>query len=154
MSLFTARHPRRALLAAALAAGVLLGGPLAVNTAHAAIGCRADPLVHLTNGTTIDVSATIYDTAADVKGITYVLHGPTGTAFSTVTWPAWDQFTARETFRYVADQAPGQYRTDTLVQTGSAAQVTAYTDVSDQDMYAASGVSGQVISVHGVDSQY
>ncbi len=139
MSVFAQQPRRRALLGAALGAALLAGGPLtAAHPAHAAYGCRADPLVHLTNGTIIDVSAFIAADASAIQGITYVLHGPKDTTFSTVTWPTWDQFTAIETFQYIADQDPGLYRTDTLVRTGIAApaSVTAYLDVSDQGLYS------------------
>jgi len=75
---FTTRHPRRALLGGALTAGGLLSGLLAVNTAHAAIGCRSDPIVVLSNGVTLDLSATIYDDSSDVQQVNYTLQAPAG----------------------------------------------------------------------------
>ena len=79
MSLFTTRHSRRALLGAALAAGLLAGGPLtAVNHAHAAAGCRSDPIVVLSNGVVLDLAATLDTTPDDIKEVTYKLHGPKG----------------------------------------------------------------------------
>ena len=79
MTMFTTRRPRRALLGAALAAGLLAGGPLAaLNHAHAAASCRADPIVVLSNGVVLDLSATLDADIAQVQAIEYKLHGPKG----------------------------------------------------------------------------
>ncbi len=79
MPLFATRHRRRALLGAgALTAGLLAGGPLAANHAHAALGCRSDPIVVLSNGVVLDLSATIDTDVSDIKEIKYKLHGPKG----------------------------------------------------------------------------
>ncbi len=79
MPLFTTRHRRRALLGAgALTAGLLASGPLAAPRAHAALGCRSDPIVILSNGVVLDLSATLDTDISDVKEIHYKLHGPKG----------------------------------------------------------------------------
>ncbi len=79
MPLFATRHRRRALLGAgALTAGLLAGGPPAVNHAHAALGCRSDPIVVLSNGVVLDLSAVVDTDVSDVKEIHYTLHGPKG----------------------------------------------------------------------------
>jgi len=69
-------RPRHA--AALLAAGLLINSPL-VRVAHADIGgCRSDPVVVLSNGVVVDLSAVIADDAADVRGVAYTLHVPAG----------------------------------------------------------------------------
>jgi hypothetical protein len=108
MSLFTTHHPCRALLGAALTAGVLLGGPLAVNTAHAAIACRVDPIVTLSNGVQVEMSNTIYDDSTNVSLVAYTLHGPSGTKVTSVSYANSTPGIA-ETFQYVADNQPGNY---------------------------------------------
>jgi hypothetical protein len=78
MSLFTTRHPRQMALGAALTAGVLISGPLSVNTAHAAVACRSDPIVVLSNGVVLDLSVTLDADVSQVQEIHYKLHGPHG----------------------------------------------------------------------------
>lgn len=78
MSLSTTRHSRRGLLGSALAAGLLAGGSLAVTPTHAAVGCRSDPIVVLSNGVVLDLSATLDADIAQVQAIEYKLHGPKG----------------------------------------------------------------------------
>jgi len=79
LRLFTIRPRRRAVFGAALTAGVLVGGPFAaVHPAHAAIGCRSDPIVVLSNGVVLDLSATLDADVAQVQSIDYTLHGPKG----------------------------------------------------------------------------
>jgi len=87
MTRFPTRPRRRTVLGAALAAGFIAGGPLAASTtAHAALACRSDPLVVLSNGVTLDLSATIYDDVTDVQQVAYTLQAPQGvTVVRTIT---------------------------------------------------------------------
>jgi hypothetical protein len=91
-------------------------------------GCRSDPIVVLSDGTILDVSADIGTDVSNVREIHYVVHGPRGvkliTAISTPTLG----FRGKETFTYYADAAPNQYITETLVQTTyDRVSVTAHT---------------------------
>ncbi len=100
------------LFVAVLAA--LAGAP----AAQAAMrGCRADPVFLLSDGTVLDVQVSIETDVANVTGIHYVVHGPVGTRLVTSIATPTIGFKGLETVRYVADQAPNRYVTDTLVTT-------------------------------------
>ena len=106
------------LLIAGLGAG-LLGAP----GAHAAfMGCRSDPIVILSNGVVLDLSAYIADDVSDVQSISYTLHAPQGVsvlrAISTDGAVGY-----REKFRFESDGeisgAAGVYTVEVKVQTRS-----------------------------------
>jgi hypothetical protein len=78
MILCPIRPPRRALLAAALLAGVLAGSARPGPTARAALACRSDPLVILSNGVVLDLGAALDADVSRVQEIHYQLHGPHG----------------------------------------------------------------------------
>ena len=104
----------RSLLISALLLAVLFGAP----TASASLGgCRADPVFTLSDGTVLDLTAVIGTDVGNITEISYVVHGPKGTwlilALSTPTIG----FKGKEHVTYVADAAPKQYITDTLIQT-------------------------------------
>ncbi len=104
------RRSRPLRVAALLTAGLLAGPPLAPH-AHAIIGgCGGDPIVVLSDGTTIDVNATTDADASAVRRIVYTLHAPAGTRVVSVT-----SLGVRETLSFVADNAPGRYDTITRV---------------------------------------
>jgi len=155
MSLFTTRHPRRALLGAALTAAVLLGGAFTANTAHAAAGCRADPVVTLSNGVTVDLHISANDTLSDLRHVSYVLHGPplpaapvpavltslagsvvpvvpvvpvvSGSGWYVAAYP--DGTGAISSFQYVPDDNVGNYDAYITVTTGTPnVSVTGYMD--------------------------
>jgi hypothetical protein len=116
------------VLAGILLATLLVIGPLAPTTEAAVSGCRADPLVLLSDGTILDVSVDIGTNVANVTEIRYVIHGPIGVklvaALSTPTLG----FAGRETFTYYGDARPGEYVTETQVRTSyDNVAVTAYT---------------------------
>lgn len=94
----------------------------------AAGGCRADPIVILSDDTILDVTADIGTAVSNVREIHYVIHGPRGVklvaAISTPTLG----FKGKETFTYIGDADPKQYITETLVQTTyNRVSVTAHT---------------------------
>ncbi len=93
--------------------------------------CRADPVVILSNGVTMDISATISTLPMQVQEVHYELHVPVGlTMIAVVHTPTW--LTSQETFTFYADQQPGQYKVVTTVQTsvGDASVVADTTLVS------------------------
>jgi hypothetical protein len=107
----------RALPAVALLAAGLLAGLLPAPAAHAAIGgCRSDPIVLLSNGDILDLSANIDDSATDVQQVTYTLHGPAGSSVIGVI-PTSGVLGPKETFQYTADAAAGSYGVETMVST-------------------------------------
>jgi len=72
------------------------------------LSCRSDPVVILSNGTVLDLSAEISTLLINVKEVHYVLHVPVGV--SAIAWihtPAW--LTSQETFTIIADQPPNTY---------------------------------------------
>jgi hypothetical protein len=116
------------VLAGIVLTTLLVIGPSAPTTEAAVSGCRADPLILLSDGTILDVSVNIGTNVANVTEILYVIHGPSGVklvaALSTPTLG----FAGRETFAYYSDALPGQYITETRVQTSyNNVGVTAYT---------------------------
>ena len=81
-------------------------------------GCRSDPTVLLSNGTTLDLSADIAVPIWNVQRVDYTLHIPAGLAVvATVFTPSWP--TTIEHLTVYADNPPSRYSTDTLVQTKS-----------------------------------
>jgi hypothetical protein len=112
------RHLLIVSLLLALLAALLL---LPAQAAQAALrGCRADPVFVLSDGTILDVQVSIGTDVSNVDGIHYVVHGPRGTRLVTSISTPTLGFKGLETVRYVADRAPNQYVTDTLVTTREA----------------------------------
>ena len=103
------QHPlartRRSLLAAGLCTAGLLASPL---SAHAALSCRADPIVTLSNGRQVQMSDLIFDATSNVSKVAYTLHGPVGTTVKSVSYANTDPGIV-ETFQYVADNQAGDY---------------------------------------------
>jgi hypothetical protein len=86
------------------------------NPAHAAIGaCRSDPIVLLSDGTTVQLYSDIYDAPSSVTTVSYVLHAPIGTTVLNVSYPS-DMATAiPETFQLIADATDATYHATTFV---------------------------------------
>ena len=102
----------------ALAAGALFLALPAVPTAYASIGgCRSDPVFVLSDGTELDVSATIDTTSDLVQNVTYTLYIPAGTQ---VVGYAAGSLGARQQWSAVADLPAQQYETVTRVTTATA----------------------------------
>lgn len=121
LSLFTPERSLPATLGAALFGAGLLASTLGVGAphpAHAAMACRADPIIILSDGIVLDVSATIADDASDVKQITYVLHVPDGaTVIRAISTDGVVGY--KEKFQVQSDSAPGAYATEVQVKTGA-----------------------------------
>lgn len=165
MRLFTSPQHRRALLGAALAAGFLVASSHAA-TSSAAVACRADPIVTLSNGITVDLHVTANDTLSDLKHVSYVLHGPplpaapgapagflsSGSGWYTATYP--DGTGAISSFQYVADDNVGNYDAYITVTTGLLnVAVTGYMDWvvgtgTPTPTAPAQGHSGQQLHIH------
>src|SRR5690348_6512100 len=101
-------RPSRRAAGAALAAAIVLAGPLAAVNGQAASACRSDPIVTLSNGVQVQMSDLMFDSAANVSLVAYTLHGPAGTAVVSVSYANTDPGIA-ETFQYVADNGAGNY---------------------------------------------
>ena len=70
------QRPHTLLVAFLLAAVCALA--LAPTANAAVVGCRADPVVKLSDGTVLDVSVAIDADVSDVSEIHYTVHGPLG----------------------------------------------------------------------------
>ena len=129
--------------------GALLTGPLAPGEAAAGFGgCRTDPIVLLSNGTMVALTATIQDDPTDIRGITYRLHVPSGVSADMVVYTG-GALQGIEAVDVVADNAAGAYDTDTLVSTAASdIPVTATMMTSGAGSASISGSSGQTLHLH------
>lgn len=86
------------------------------NQAHAILLCRSDPVVILSNGSVLDLSAAISTLPTQVEEVHYELHVPAGLRMvAAIHTPAW--LTSQETFAFYSDQVPHQYQVFTTVTT-------------------------------------
>jgi len=108
---------RRALFTPAVLAAALLVNPFVRPVAHASIGgCGSDPVVILSTGVSVDLSATIDDDAGDVRQVVYTLHAPVGTGVA--RWVGTSgPLGPKEVLHFLADTTPGHYDSGTLVST-------------------------------------
>jgi len=117
--------------------------------AEAAIrGCRTDPAFTLSNGTVVDLGASLPNTdAAAVNHITYVLHVPAGTGIAKMIYSG-GAFSGKETLTLVDDSASNGYSADTTVQTqttgDSMAAHAIVLSTADSIQLAAARVTGTV----------
>ncbi len=120
----SSRLSRRLLLAPALLAAAALGpGPEA---AHAAVGISCDPIVVLSNGRTVQMTAAVAVASASTIGtINWQLHAPSGTSVVSVTYN--DNVSSHENFNFFADQVTGSYKGTVVVNlvSGSASVTSA-----------------------------
>lgn len=153
MIIATARTYRRALFAASLLAVSLVVGGLAAPRAGAIMACRTDPVVFLSNGVKINLSATLYNAKpSDVRQITYLLHAPAGVTVTNVVYTG-GAFSHRESFQFVADDTPNSYDSTTFVDTvNTGISVTATSQAAGNDAgssrVSANGQDHQNIPVH------
>jgi hypothetical protein len=78
--------------------------------------CRSDPIVHLSNGQILSLSAGIGTKLNNVEEIHYTLHLPADvTVEAVVGTPQWPNTLI--TFTAVQDSAPDEYHTETIVHT-------------------------------------
>jgi hypothetical protein len=111
------RYRRHLVLSTIVLAGWLATGPgLGLSAQADLIGCRSDPVVRLSNGVTLDLSADIDDTVDDVQQVSYTLHIPAGT-FPLAVVGTDGIMGLKESFSVSTDSAPNAYTTDTVVTT-------------------------------------
>jgi hypothetical protein len=134
--------------------GLALSESFAPITEAAVGGCRADPIVTLSDGTILDVSAKIDTDVSNVREIHYVIHGPRDVklvaAISTPTLG----FEGKESFIYYDDAAPKQYITETLVQTSyDQVSVTAQTTFVNVTISLSDLLTLQYQPINGFNNQ-
>jgi hypothetical protein len=139
-----------ALLCVGLVASTILSP-----TAEAVLaGCRADPVVVLSDGTILDVSVAIYTDVSNVREIQYTVHGPSTARLVRVISTPTIGFAGKEKFTYYPDARPGEYITETLVQTSfDGVGVTAYTTFSNISVGYKSPLSLQYEPITGFNGQ-
>lgn len=146
---------RMALGGMIVIAGAVAGQLSAIPSYAHITTCRSDPLVVLSDGTQLALTADIGTAEANVQRIAYTLHVPNGVSVRHV------QFTqgglgGREWFQVSADQAPWTYASDTVVYThphpvAVQASTTAKNLVHGVAAGSASGTDGQHLAVHVSD---
>ena len=117
---------------------------IAVQSAHATLrACRADPIVWLSNGESVQMTTTIAADATDVRSITYTLHVPKGLLATRIVYTG-GALSSKEEVVFVADMPAHQYSTDTIVSMRSkGVNVTAMTGTSGIYRDKVSGVSNE-----------
>lgn len=121
-----ARSAGRFALALSLVLALLLA--LAPTAQAAFSSCRGDPVFILSDGTVLDVQVEIGTSVTNVREIHYVVHGPRGVRLIASIATPTIGFQGLETVSYVADAAPNQYVTDTIVHTAvNNVRATSYT---------------------------
>jgi len=147
-------HPRRVLLGSALLATGLLAGALAPRDADAAMSVGCDPIVTLSNGAVVHLTATITAPATDanfpkdITGVTYRMVAPVGTRVVSVVYPT-DPNNIPQTFSFAATNPSGVWDSYTNVATTtSGIGVTATAQVQNYSTFSATGVANQDVQVH------
>ena len=143
-------HSRPVRLGASVLVAALLAGLVAPHMAHAQVsGCTADPVVSLSNGTQLDLYASIDDSSQDVQQVTFSVIVPRGVQEVAYT-PG--LLGSKQVVNVYAHGGPHSYTTRTLVTTQtSGIHVTATTRAVGTGGTASasdSGYAGQPIRVH------
>src|SRR5919202_5318217 len=141
LSVVAFRSCRVPLGASVLAAG-LLAGLVVPPMAHAQVsGCTADPVVSLSNGTHLDLFASIDDSSQDVQQVTFNVTVPQGVQEVAYT-PG--LLGPKQVVNVYPNGGPHSYITRTLVTTQiSGVQVTATTRAIGTGGTASASHSGQ-----------
>ena len=108
--------------------------------------CRTDPIVHLSDGTHLQMRTQIEDGARDVQSVVYTIHAPRGVAIRHVVYTG-AGLSGKESVKLVDDSTTG-YSTDTLVTTHvNTAGVTTETFLPGIGSGVTRGLSGQILLV-------
>lgn len=106
-------------------------------------GCRADPIVWLSNGAKIQMMVQAQSDASSIDRIVYTVHAPVGTAVERTVYTG-GALADKEEVVFVADMPSGQYTIDTLV-------ISAETGI---DVIASTRMKEQVVSVTGLSNEH
>jgi hypothetical protein len=137
---FTARRACHLLLGVAVLSASLLAGSLMAPVTHAGIaGCASDPVAILSNGYTLDVTATMDVDASAVRNVRYTLNIPSGV--SLVSWTDTAALGPKDTYSVNATNSAGNYTVGVSVDTGTQASVTASTTLVSPTKVKVSGNS-------------
>lgn len=112
------RMAKHAIVAASIfVTGLLLASPLTPAAQASLDGCRSDPVIYLSDGTALDLSADIGTSVSNVTKIAYAVHVPAGLSMLAYAATPTVGFQGKETFSLFDDAPSGQYKTDTYVLT-------------------------------------
>src|SRR5947207_893660 len=95
------RSTRRLMGATLLAVGLAAGLSAPLSALAGFTPCRTDPVVTLSNGVAITLSATVYDAPSDIQNIAYVIHAPAGTTVTSVDYLG-DPYASLESVQFYA----------------------------------------------------
>jgi hypothetical protein len=120
---------RRAMIALSIMlTGLALTASLTPVVQASLDGCRSDPVIYLSDGTALDVTADIGTSVSNVTTIAYFVHVPPGLHMILYLATPTLGFKGKEVFTLYNDAPAGQYKTDTYVLTvNKAVAVTSQT---------------------------
>ncbi|HET7746117.1 MAG TPA: hypothetical protein VFM29_02375 [Vicinamibacteria bacterium] len=115
--------------------------------------CMSDPVVLLSDGTVIDLTASIATELWNVESVNYVLRVPAGSfAVAVLRTPNWP--TTVETFSVIADQPAGRYDGTTTVRTADPGVEVQARLLVGTSLVVADGIASQklrtVVSTNGL----
>lgn len=110
----------------------------------AAAGCRTDPIVKLTDGTTLKIDVAIALRARKVDSIEYTLHLPPGAEVEKIIYTG--KLKNKEVMTVVNDAAPDTYGVDTIVYAQKSAEVTVTMSLKKVEVVN-SGLTNELISL-------
>jgi hypothetical protein len=110
------RARRFHLIALVCLIGIALWPSVTPPAAAAIVACRGDPIVWLSSGETIQMTAQVAASAAEVRQVVYTLHVPVGAIITRVVYDS-GPLGRKESVVLVDDLLPNHYATDTLVMT-------------------------------------
>jgi hypothetical protein len=93
---------------------VSAGGALPAQASHSA--CRTDPIVILSDGHRLNLTAVVNIDSSGVQQVNYTLHIPSGVGLTRIIYTQGVPG-LRESFAYSADQAARHYGTTTTIRT-------------------------------------
>ena len=120
---------RRAIIALSIMlTGLALTASLTPVAQASLDGCRADPVIYLSDGTALDVTADIGTDVSNITTIAYLVHVPPGLHMLLYLATPTLGFKGKEIFILFNDAPARQYKTDTYVLTNNEdVEVTAQT---------------------------
>jgi hypothetical protein len=141
-------HPRRLLLGGATLLAVLLTGSLLPPRAHAMISsCRTDPIITLSDGTQLDITASIDTPPGLVNAVKYTVHVPAGLSMTNVVFTG-GPFAKKESLSFYADQKSGTYSTTTFASTQSTTSMSSTSLLRRGPSASINGQTGHNLTVN------
>jgi len=121
MRIFAARRAVTGSLAVVLIIGT--GSWYAMNTYAHVGGCRTDPIIKMSNGKQLELTATITDDATNVSKVIYTLHIPAGVQVTSEIFTG-NTFAGKESITVLADGANNAYTAGFVASDKNSVSVT------------------------------